>query len=53
MQEKQVDQLLRRIEFLELLIDTYEETTDRLIQSNKMLLAYLRENYPKKSSTSL
>lgn len=49
---KENEYLKKRIEFLELLVDAFNESTAKAIKTNNLLLEYMENYYPKKSSTS-
>lgn len=51
--QKENEYLKKRIKYLELLVDAFNETSMNAIKTNNMLLDYLKEHYPKKSSTLL
>lgn len=50
--QKENEYLKQRIEFLELLVASFSETSKRAINTNELLLKYVEKYYPKKSSTS-
>ena len=49
--EDKIKKLEKRIEFLELLVSAFNESTAKALKTNELLLDYIKEYYPKKSST--
>lgn len=50
--EKEIEYFKKRIEFLELLVDAFNDTTTKALATNELLLDYIKEYYPKNPSTS-
>lgn len=49
---EKIKELEKRIEFLELLVSAFSESTAKAINTNNLLLEYMENYYPKKFSTS-
>lgn len=49
---EKIKELEKRIDFLELLVSAFSESTAKAINTNNLLLEYMENYYPKKSSTS-
>lgn len=49
---EKITELEKRIEFLELLVGAFSESTTKAIKTNNLLLEYVENYYPKKFSTS-
>lgn len=45
--EKQIEQLYKKIEFLEALLEVNSETLSKSLETNRMLLNYLTTNHQK------
>lgn len=50
--QKENEILKKRIDFLELVIDTQNEIIDKSNETTRLLLDYVRNYYPKNDSTS-
>ena len=49
---EEIKELKKRIEFLEILVGAFNESTSKAVKTNNLLLEYIENYYPKKSSTS-
>lgn len=49
---EKIKELEKRIDFLELLVSAFSESTAKAINTNNLLLEYMENYYPKKFSTS-
>lgn len=45
--QKENEYLKKRIEFLELLVSAFNESSTKAMNTNRLLLEYLEEYYPK------